>query len=67
MASAQEPATVLIVAPMRLRQAIGNLLSDALRHAPAGGQVTVRVYLAEPANEQKAGGGRRGGPRRRSW
>ena len=27
----------------RIRQVIGNLLSNALRHTPSGGQVTVRV------------------------
>ncbi|MDX3373555.1 HAMP domain-containing sensor histidine kinase [Streptomyces sp. ME02-6991-2A] len=30
--------------PVRLRQAVGNLVSNAVRHAPAGGRVTLRAY-----------------------
>ncbi|MEV6631799.1 HAMP domain-containing sensor histidine kinase [Actinoplanes sp. NPDC051470] len=33
---------LLPVDPVRLRQALGNLLSNALRHTPAGGIVTLR-------------------------
>ncbi|MBO2455169.1 HAMP domain-containing protein [Actinomadura barringtoniae] len=32
--------------PVRLRQAIGNLLANALRYTPAGGQVSLRAYAA---------------------
>ncbi|MFB4419806.1 sensor histidine kinase [Streptomyces sp. QL37] len=32
--------------PVRLRQAIGNLVSNAVRHTPAGGRVTLRAYAA---------------------
>jgi two-component system OmpR family sensor kinase len=32
--------------PLRVRQVIGNLLDNALRHTPSGGQVTVEVALA---------------------
>ncbi|MEU0159760.1 HAMP domain-containing sensor histidine kinase [Streptomyces sp. NPDC006261] len=30
--------------PVRLRQAVGNLVSNAVRHTPAGGTVTLRAY-----------------------
>ncbi|MFI6122712.1 sensor histidine kinase [Streptomyces sp. NPDC051064] len=40
--------------PVRLRQAIGNLVSNAVRHTPAGGRVTLRAYATgsgEPHEE----------------
>ncbi|MDK0523305.1 HAMP domain-containing sensor histidine kinase [Streptomyces sp. ML-6] len=42
--AADTPAPVLWADPVRLRQAIGNLVSNAVRHTPAGGRVTVRAY-----------------------
>ncbi|MFI9585153.1 sensor histidine kinase [Streptomyces sp. NPDC052236] len=30
--------------PVRLRQAVGNLVSNAVRHTPSGGSVTLRAY-----------------------
>ncbi|MFH8375772.1 sensor histidine kinase [Streptomyces cyaneofuscatus] len=33
--------------PVRLRQAVGNLVSNALRHTPEGGTVTLRAYGEE--------------------
>jgi two-component system, OmpR family, sensor histidine kinase BaeS len=36
-----EPAGVLTADPVRLRQAVGNLVSNAVRHTPAGGTVTL--------------------------
>ncbi|MER6998515.1 HAMP domain-containing sensor histidine kinase [Streptomyces sp. NPDC000410] len=30
--------------PVRLRQAVGNLVSNAVRHTPEGGSVTLRAY-----------------------
>ena len=34
--------------PVRLQQILGNLLSNAVRHTPAGGRVTVTVDQPEP-------------------
>ncbi|MFJ3704326.1 MULTISPECIES: cell wall metabolism sensor histidine kinase WalK [Streptomyces] len=34
--------------PVRLRQAIGNLVSNAVRHTPAGGRVTLRALATGP-------------------
>ncbi|MCX4680154.1 HAMP domain-containing histidine kinase [Streptomyces sp. NBC_01433] len=42
-----EADPVLEADPVRLRQAIGNLVSNALRHTPAGGRVTLRSYGSE--------------------
>ncbi|MFF3538288.1 sensor histidine kinase [Streptomyces sp. NPDC002466] len=42
--AADAPVPVLWADPVRLRQAIGNLVSNAVRHTPAGGRVTVRAY-----------------------
>ncbi|MGW8485826.1 sensor histidine kinase [Streptomyces sp. NPDC055886] len=33
--------------PVRLRQAVGNLVSNAVRHTPEGGRVTLRAYASE--------------------
>jgi two-component system sensor histidine kinase BaeS len=44
-----EPTTVADIEAdgMRLRQALGNLISNALRHTPYGGRVTVRAREAD--------------------
>nr|WP_307123965.1 HAMP domain-containing sensor histidine kinase [Streptomyces sp. B1I3] len=41
------PAPTLTADPVRLRQAVGNLVSNAVRHTPAGGRVTLRAYADE--------------------
>ncbi|MEH0422874.1 sensor histidine kinase [Streptomyces sp. B21-083] len=37
--------------PVRLRQAVSNLLSNAVRHTPPGGTVTLRSYVTEAGGE----------------
>ncbi|MET8377120.1 HAMP domain-containing sensor histidine kinase [Streptomyces microflavus] len=44
-------APVLHADPVRLRQAVGNLVSNAVRHTPAGGTVTLRAYGEGPGPE----------------
>ncbi|WP_328320905.1 sensor histidine kinase [Streptomyces sp. NBC_00388] len=39
---------VLTADPVRLRQAVGNLVSNAVRHTPAGGRVDLRVRAGAP-------------------
>ncbi|WSY87069.1 HAMP domain-containing histidine kinase [Streptomyces sp. NBC_00876] len=41
------PVPELTADPVRLRQAIGNLVSNAVRHTPPGGRVTLRPYGSE--------------------
>jgi two-component system, OmpR family, sensor histidine kinase BaeS len=36
------------VDPVRIREVLGNLLSNALRHTPSGGTVTVRAERSDP-------------------
>lgn len=43
------PAPALDADPVRLRQAIGNLVANAVRHTPAGGRVTLRAHGARTA------------------
>ncbi|MFF1832702.1 sensor histidine kinase [Streptomyces sp. NPDC058231] len=38
------PAPALTADPVRLRQAIGNLVSNAVRHTPPAGHITLRAY-----------------------
>jgi two-component system sensor histidine kinase BaeS len=37
----------VVVDPVRLRQLVGNLVSNAVRHTPAGGAVTIRSGVAD--------------------
>ncbi|MFB8140760.1 sensor histidine kinase [Streptomyces parvus] len=41
------PGPALSADPVRLRQAVGNLVSNAVRHTPEGGRVTLRAYASE--------------------
>lgn len=41
--------TVATVDPLRVRQAVGNLVDNALRHTPAGGQVSVSATRSDAA------------------
>ncbi|MFE9726777.1 sensor histidine kinase [Streptomyces sp. NPDC005794] len=42
-----DPVPELTADPVRLRQAIGNLVSNAVRHTPEGGRVTLRAYATQ--------------------
>ncbi|MEU1470444.1 ATP-binding protein [Streptomyces sp. NPDC005761] len=44
------PVPGLTADPVRLRQAIGNLVSNAIRHTPPGGKVTLHAYGSEPGD-----------------
>ncbi|MDX3453518.1 HAMP domain-containing sensor histidine kinase [Streptomyces sp. ME02-8801-2C] len=37
--------------PVRLRQTVSNLLSNAVRHTPAGGRVTLRSYVTDTGEQ----------------
>lgn len=56
-AVADAPSPALWADPVRLRQAIGNLVSNAVRHTPSGGRVTVRAYGAEASADGASSGG----------
>ncbi|MEU0523228.1 sensor histidine kinase [Streptomyces niveus] len=51
------PGPSLHADPVRLRQAVSNLVSNALRHTPPGGRVTLRSYPIGPAPVPALGGG----------
>ncbi|MFI7286177.1 sensor histidine kinase [Streptomyces anulatus] len=45
--AATAPGPALHADSVRLRQAVGNLVSNAVRHTPEGGRVTLRAYASE--------------------
>lgn len=45
------PPLSLTADPVRLRQALGNLVSNAVRHTPPEGHVTLRAYGSESGDE----------------
>ncbi|MGW6285144.1 sensor histidine kinase [Streptomyces sp. NPDC055107] len=45
--AATAPGPALRADPVRLRQAVGNLVSNAVRHTPEGGRVTLRAYASD--------------------
>lgn len=47
--AAPGPGPLVEADPERLRQALGNLVSNALRHTPKGGDVTLRVRVEDEA------------------
>ncbi|MFF0506481.1 sensor histidine kinase [Streptomyces fimicarius] len=54
--AATGPEPALRADPVRLRQAVGNLVSNAVRHTPEGGRVTLSAYASD-ASDASAGGG----------
>ncbi|MFI6080444.1 sensor histidine kinase [Streptomyces sp. NPDC051217] len=54
MVSSAEPGgsgPSLYADPVRLRQAVSNLVSNAVRHTPSGGRVTLRSYATGSGDE----------------
>ncbi|MFD6277050.1 sensor histidine kinase [Streptomyces sp. NPDC060209] len=49
-----EPVPELAADPVRLRQALGNLVSNAVRHTPSGGRVTLRAYATGSGGADEA-------------
>jgi two-component system sensor histidine kinase BaeS len=43
--------------PVRLRQAVSNLVSNAVRHTPPGGRVTLRSYVTDSVTDSGDGDG----------
>jgi two-component system, OmpR family, sensor histidine kinase BaeS len=48
LTGAGEPSLVTSIDPLRVREILGNLVGNALRHTPAGGHVTVHVRAIGP-------------------
>ncbi|MFC8827008.1 sensor histidine kinase [Streptomyces sp. NPDC057137] len=49
------PGPSLYADPVRLRQAVSNLVSNAVRHTPSGGRVTLRSYMTGPGEGDGVG------------
>ncbi|MFI6071805.1 ATP-binding protein [Actinoplanes sp. NPDC051343] len=58
MAVEGEPGA--FVDPVRFRQIIGNLLTNAIRHTPASGRVEVRARVRRPRADRRGRRHRRG-------
>ncbi|MEU3057189.1 HAMP domain-containing sensor histidine kinase [Streptomyces griseus] len=53
--AATGPEPALRADPVRLRQAVGNLVSNAVRHTPEGGRVTLSAYASDASDASKGG------------
>ena len=51
------PDLELVADPIRLRQAVGNLVANALRHTPPGGRVTLSGRVRRENNDAAAAAG----------
>ncbi|WKN18375.1 HAMP domain-containing histidine kinase [Streptomyces sp. JUS-F4] len=54
--AATDPEPALRADPVRLRQAVGNLVSNAVRHTPEGGRVTLSAYASDASDASEGGG-----------
>jgi two-component system sensor histidine kinase BaeS len=53
---------LLEIDPVRIREVVGNLIANALRHTPAGGRITIEAGRVDGRQAGDAGSGRRAMP-----
>jgi two-component system sensor histidine kinase BaeS len=53
---------LLEIDPVRIREVVGNLIANALRHTPAGGRITIEAGRVDGRQAGDGGSGRRAMP-----